>query len=290
MSGLSAPATFEQVAISYEFFPSRMSGPESPLTQTVETISETDPWLVSVTYGADGSSRHRTLDAVHEVAASIAAPVMPHMVCAGHTENELRTSLGEYERCGVRYILALAGDEPASGSKGELKHATELVELIRGAGDFTVGVAANPEQHPLSPDLETDRARLADKLRSAHFGITQFFFEADTFHRLLDDMDGRGIATPIVPGLLLSTRFSSIRRMSEAAGVSIPDGLYEQLDRADRADTAAGNRKEVTKVVVDHATKLGGELIAEGSNYLHLFTLNQAKVTRSVLENLELIK
>lgn len=280
------------VNVSFECFPPRTS--ESTALQTTsEVVAPAEPVLMSVTYGAAGSSREETSRAVTWLREHQSAPVMPHVVCAGHTRDELETMLTGYQESGVSYILALAGDLPTGEHRergSEMRHAHELVALARRVGNFTIGVAANGEQHPYSADLATDRRHLFNKLRAADFAITQFFFHPDVCRRLRCDVEHAGIDRPLLPGILLSTRLAAIERMSAAAGVSVPEAYRYQLARAAQADRETGGRAETKKVVVDHASRLCARLIDDGVRNLHFFTLNQADVTGAVLQNLGLLK
>jgi methylenetetrahydrofolate reductase (NADPH) len=147
---------------------------------------------------------------------------MPHLTCVGHTRAELAELLGTYRDGGVENVLALAGDPTDDGREGDFRYATELVELIRETGDFSVGVAAFPEGHPRSSDLAADRARLAEKLALADFGLTQFFFDVDRYRALVDDLDALGCDTPVIPGVMPFVSVAGTRRMAAMNGTIIP--------------------------------------------------------------------
>ena len=269
---------------SLEFFPPRTAESQAQFDVALGELVALGPSFASVTYGALGSTQSRTRDIVVGMNEVHSFPTMAHLTCVGHTRAEIRHLLDEYARTGVRNILALGGDPPADGSApgGDFRYAIELVELIREhPADFCVGVAAHPEVHPRSSDRASDRRNLADKLLLADFAITQFFFRADEYRRMVDELAALGCDRPVVPGVMPFVGVAGLRRMAQMNGTAIPPGLATRLDRV--ADDPAA----VMALGVEVATELCRELDAAGAPGLHLYTLNRSISVRRIWENLQ---
>jgi methylenetetrahydrofolate reductase (NADPH) len=189
-----------------------------------------------------------------------------------------------YQGGGIQNVLALGGDPPADGSDpgGEFAHATELVELVRNVGDFCIGVAAHPELHPRSPDRDSDRQFLAAKLALADFAITQFFWNAEHYVRLLEDLDALDCETPVIPGVMPFINVPGVLRMSAMNGTDVPADLRARLDAVD------GDADAVRALGIEVATDLCIALLEAGAPGLHLYTMNRSASVRAVLENLGL--
>lgn len=271
---------------SFEFFPPKSPDGATAFDVAVAELSTLEPSYVSVTYGALGTTRDTTLELVTRLNAEQAYPAMPHLTCVGHTRAELVELLETYRAAGIENILALGGDPPADGSApgGDFTYATELVELIREVGDFAVGVAAFPEIHPRSPDRASDRQILAEKLAVADFAMTTFFFDAEHYRRLLDELDHLGADTPIIPGVMPFPSVGGVRRMSKMNGTAIPDELEARLDSVD------GDVEATRQLGVEVATELSAELVEMGVPGIHLYALNRAKSIQEIYDNLGLTK
>ena len=283
MSVIERIEAIEGPALSVEFFPPKTDKGEQQLRRAVEQLRSIDLAFISVTYGAGGSTRDRTRDLVVELEATESYPAMAHLTCIGHTKDELVELLEDYDRNGVHNILALAGDPPSDGSPaaGDFTYAAELVELVRRQGDhFTVAVAAHPELHPRSPDRESDRRHLAEKLAMADLGVTQFFFDAEDYFRMVDDLSELGCDTPVHPGVMPMTNPSGVRRMAAMSGATFPEELADRVEAAVEADRHA--------VVVDAAVELSQRLLDGGAPGLHLYGLNRAEVLLSMVDQLGL--
>ena len=267
---------------SFEFFPPRTPEAEATLERTLEELAPLHPAFVSVTYGAGGSTRERTHDLVVKINALPGMTAMAHLTCVGHTRAELEEIVERYRDAGIENVLALGGDPPADADlpPGELTYAVELVRLIRGVGDFAVGVAAHPEPHPRSPDVATDRRHTAEKLAEADFAITQFFFEAHHYFELVESLRALGVDKPVIPGIMPVTSIGAIRRMSEMQGSEFPARLEARL-RAVEDDPEA-----VRTVGVEEATELSQALLDGGAPGLHFYTLNRSTATREIHANL----
>lgn len=285
----------QRVAFSVEFYPPRDEAAEQRLWRAARVFEPLRPAFVSCTYGAGGSTRDRTVRVVRELAQETTLLPVAHMTAVGHSVAELRALVGSFADCGITNMLALRGD-PQGGVHNEwIKHpdgveyATELVELIRGLGDFHVGVASFPEGHPRALDLEHDTANLIAKLRAgAEYSITQMFFDVDDYLRLRDRVQAGNAelgSRPIIPGLMPITSLRTVRRQVELSGSQIPPPLLERL-RAAAGDGPEENRDEVRKIGIELATEMSVQLLAEGAPSLHFCTLNFAKATSEVLSNL----
>ena len=276
-------------AYSFEFFPPKTDEGERALWQTLRELEALAPTFVSVTYGAGGSERDRTVRVTERIAAETTMTPVAHLTCVGSPVSELRQVIGQYAEAGVRNLLALRGDPP-SGPRGEweahvdgFRHADELVALVRELGDFCVGVAAFPEGHPESPDLESDAMRLAGKAAAgAEFAITQFFFEADHYFRLVERAAQHGSTIPIIPGIMPVTNVSQIHRFAELSGTPVPGELAERLQRVE------GDPEAVRALGVEVATDLCRELLEGGAPGLHFYTLNRSTATREIYQSLGL--
>jgi len=271
--------------VSFEFFPPRTEEAAATLRTTIAELAPLAPSFVSVTYGAGGSTRDLTHRLVVDLLADGINPVA-HLTAVEHTVDELTTIVSGYHDAGVRNVLALRGDAPAGVVQPmrALEHALELVQLVRsisGAGT-SIGVAAHPEGHPTSASLVDDRRHLATKLEAADFAVTQFFFEADHYLRLVDDLAGLGCTKPVLPGIMPVTNLAQIARFAELSGATFPTWLAERLQSAGE-DPAA-----VRAVGVEAATELCADLMDAGAPGLHFYTLNRSTATREVAANLGL--
>ena len=270
---------------SFEFFPPKTPEGIAGFDDAVSELSALHPSFVSVTYGAMGKSRDTTRDLVVRVNAEQDFPAMPHLTCVGHTRAELVELLEDYRANGVENILALAGDPPADGSPagGDFTYSTELVELVREVGDFSVAVAAFPEVHPRSPDRATDRRQLAQKLAMAEFGMTQFFFDAAHYRRMLEELDELGCTTPVVPGVMPFISVAGTRRMAAVNNTEIPTWLQERMDAVD------GDAEATRKLGVEVASELVADLLEIGVPGVHLYAMNRAQSIKEIYGHLGLV-
>ena len=271
--------------LSFEFFPPKNDEMERQLEKAVVELAELQPSFVSVTYGALGSSRERTRDAVTRINAQQDFPAMPHLTCVGHSRADIAALLDEYAGRGIENILALGGDAPADGSDpgGEYEHASQLVAQVREhPAAFSVGVAAHPELHPRSPDRASDRRYLAAKLAEADFAITQFFFTVDDYLRMVDELAELGCDKPVLPGVMPIANVAGVRRMAGMNGSVIPDALLERLLAVE------DQPEEVRKIGVETATEICAALLAEDAPGLHLYALNRSESVREIYANLGL--
>jgi len=270
--------------VSFEFFPPKAEADDAALEQTIRELEPLAPSYVSVTYGAGGSTRERTHKIVTDIVQRTSLTAMAHLTCAAHTRAELEDIVGRYADAGIRNILALRGDPPADAGlpEGELGYALDLVRLVRGAGDFSIGVAAFPEPHPAAPSREADRFRTAEKLAEADFAVTQMFFEARHYFDLVDSLRDLGVNKPVVPGIMPIERIAQIERMVALQGSEFPEWLRAKLE-------AVGDDPEaVRRAGIEEAARLCRELIDGGAPGLQFFTLNRSRATREIAALLDL--
>jgi len=283
---------------SVEFMPPRDAEGEARLWRAVRTFERMDPAFVSMTYGAGGSTRDRTVRVTGEIAAATTLLPVAHLTAVNHSISELRALMGAYADQDVRNVLVLRGDPPGDPlgrwvrHPQGLKYASEVVELVRELGDFHVGVASFPEGHHRSPNRESDVRYFANKLRAgADYSITQMFFDVDDYLRLRDEVtafDPEQGAKPLIPGIMPITSLKSVSRMAELSNAKIPDAMRAELSAA-AGDGPEEDRAAVRAVGIEIATRLGERLIAEGAPALHFCTLNFAKATSEVLGNLGML-
>ena len=276
---LAAGRTF-----SFEFFPPKTDAAQLSLGRTIAELEGLNPAFVSVTYGAGGSTRERTRDLVVWMRKETNISPMAHLTCVGHTRADIDAILDTYQAAGIENILALGGDpptDPADVRPSDYAYALDLVEHLRDRGGFSIGVAAHPEGHPRSASRADDRRFLADKLRRADFAITQFFFEAEHYVRMVDELAALGVTKPVIPGIMPVTNRCQVQRMAELSGAAFPAWLAARLDGVDDPD-------EVRRIGVDAATDLCAELLAAGAPGLHFYTLNRSTATREIYANLGL--
>jgi len=275
---LAAGRTF-----SFEFFPPKDDATQLTLGRTIAELEPLAPSFVSVTYGAGGSTRERTRNIVTWVAKETPITPMAHLTCQGHTRTEIVDILGDYHAAGIENILALGGDAPAdfADHPSDYRYAADLIEDIAATGKFSIGVAAHPEVHPSSPDRTMDRRHLAAKLVNADFAVTQFFFEAHHYVRLVDELVALGVTKPVIPGIMPLTNVKQIARMATLSGADVPAWVVEAVSDID--DPA-----EVRRIGVDIASTLCADLLEAGAPGLHFYTMNRSTATREIYANLGL--
>jgi methylenetetrahydrofolate reductase (NADPH) len=270
------------VQVSFEFFPPADAAMEQTLWQSIERLAPLRPRFVSVTYGADGSTRERTHNAVMRVLKETSLTPAPHLTCVGAAREEVLAVARDYWQKGIRHIVALRGDPPQGATTytpypGGFAYAADLVRGLKSVGDFDISVAAYPERHPEATSAEADLAHLKTKLDAgATRAITQFFFDTDAFLRFRDRCVSAGITASLVPGILPITRFPQMLRFAARCGASVPAWLGERFAGL---DDDADTRKLIAAAFAIGQVET---LSREGVEEFHFYTLNRADLTFAI--------
>ena len=286
---------------SFEFFPPRTADGESALLRSLERLAPLDPDFVSVTWGAGGSTRERTIDLVVRIRRELGIEAMAHLTCVQATRDDLARALDQLGDAGVHNVLALRGDPPKGqdhfvASEGGLAHASELVAFVKSRGDFCVGAACYPEVHPEAPDPESDMRHLVEKVQAgADFLITQLFFDNERFFSFEKRLRTAGVGVPLIAGVMPVTNVSQIQRFSQMCGATIPDALRHRLGEVE------SDPQEVFWTGVSYAAHQcrgllrppgGGafQRAPAGVAGVHFYTLNKSPAARAIFEILRLAR
>jgi methylenetetrahydrofolate reductase (NADPH) len=270
---------------SFEFFPPNTREGQEKLRETTRQLARLKPEFFSVTFGAGGSTRERTLGTVLDI-RGLGYAAAPHISCIASTSGSVREMLQRYQDSGIRHLVALRGDLPSGlAAAGEFRYANELVEFIRREfGDhFTIEVAAYPEYHPQARTPQEDLLNFKRKIEAgANAAITQYFYNPASYYHFVDQCEAMGLRIPIVPGIMPIGRFSQLARFSDACGAEIPRWIRKKLEGYGD-DTAS-----IRAFGLDVVTGLCEELLRNGAPGLHFYTLNQASLTTAVWQRLRL--
>jgi methylenetetrahydrofolate reductase (NADPH) len=275
---------------SFEFFPPKTPAGERNLETALAELVKLEPAFVSVTYGAGGSTREKTIEIVKHISERYGLEAMAHFTCVAATVPELRSTLDEMRAAGIDNVLALRGDPPAgqetwTATDGGLEYSRELVELIAADYPFAIGAACFPETHVHATSPEEDLEHLAEKVDAGvDFLITNLFFDNDGYFAFLKRARAAGITVPIIPGIMPITKAGQIQVMAKKCGASIPDGVAREL--AARGD----DEEAVRDFGVAYATLQCAELLAAGAPGIHFYTLNRSPATRAILSALKLAR
>ncbi len=274
----------QRPVVSFEFFPPQTDEGRERLLETVRSLRALHPSFVSVTYGAGGSNRTRTLDLVKRIKRDLGIEAMAHLTCVGSTRDELRALLDDLQAGGIENVMALRGDRPRDGSEmpaGDLRYASDLIALLAREYDFCIGAGAYPEKHPEARSVEDDVAIAETKVAAgARFLVTQFFFSNDDYFAYVRRLRERGVTVPVLPGIMPITSYAAIDKMMAMNGGRIPRRLRIELD-ARRDEPVA-----VAELGIAFMALQCRELLAGGAPGLHFYTLNKSTATRAIVSAL----
>jgi methylenetetrahydrofolate reductase (NADPH) len=270
---------------SFEFFPPNTAEGAAKLAQTASELAVLKPEFFSVTYGAGGSTRERTLQAVLDLCKA-GHSAAPHVSCIGSTRESIRDIVQEYKNHGIKHLVALRGDLPSgTATSGEFHYANELVAFIREefGNHFFIEVAAYPEYHPQAKSAQADLTAFKRKVEAgADSAITQYFFSADCYFRFIEECEAMGLKIPIVPGIMPIGRFSQLARFSDACGAEIPRWIRKKLEGY------GDDTESIRAFGLDVVTRMCQRLLSGGAPGLHFYTLNQASLTTAIWQRLGL--
>ena len=276
----------DKPAFSFEFFPPKDNDGFDKLFETIDNLKPLNPAFVSVTYGAGGSTRSKTIDLVGRIKKEIGLESMAHLTCVGHNSDEILNVLESIKKQNVDNVLALRGDPPA----GEINftkpnngfgHAVELVQFICERFSFCIGVAGYPEGHPESSNREEDLFHLKKKvLAGASFIVTQLFFDNKYYFEFVASLRKIGVDVPVIPGIMPIVNLKQIKRFIKMCGATIPHDLMVRLEEAQ------DDPESVCQIGIDHAANQCRKLLMQGAPGIHFYTLNRSRATLSVLERL----
>ena len=276
-----------QRTFSFEFSPPKTTEDTRILWQTIRELEPLHPSFVSVTYGAGGGTRDRTIEIVERIASDTTLLPVAHLTGVNHSVAELRSIIGRFADVGVVNMLAIRGDPPGDPMGEWVKHpegveyASELVELLRAHGDFSVGVAAFPYKHPRSATIEADTARFVEKCRAgADYAVTQMFFDAEEYLRLRDRVVAAGGDVPIIAGIMPVTTMRTIERSEQLSGAPFPPAVLAKFQ------AVADDPKAVRALGIEECSRMAQRLLDEGVPGIHFITFNRSKATREVWANL----
>ena len=280
--------TTHQLELSYEFFPPRTDIGREKLAQTRVELAKLDPRFYSVTFGAGGSTRDNTLETVIDIQQNTTVDACPHLTCVGATNAEIIDMLEKYRQNGIHRLVVLRGDLPSGMvGMGECKHASDLVRLIRKQfGDhFTLAVAAYPEAHPNSKNMLSEIQYFAEKMNAgADFAITQYFYNSDSYYNFMELCARNQISKPVIPGIMPIANFDNLKKFSKQCGAEIPRWIKKSM--AAYENDLDSQRQFGIEIV----SRMAQELIQYGAPGFHFYTMNQSSLTRSIVQNLNILE
>jgi len=276
--------------ISFEFFPPKTDEGKGRLFETISSLKSLKPSFVSMTYGAGGSTRQKTVELVSHIKHRIGLEAVAHLTCVGQTKNDIQGVLEELTSQGIENIMALRGDPPQGHktfvkAEGGFQYASELVGYIKSRFDFCLGVAGYPEKHLEAPTMEEDLQHLKEKVDAGgDFVVTQLFFDNADYYRYVDMVRKKGVRVPVVAGLMPIQDYSQILRFTAMCGSKIPAFLMEQLNRFKDI------QQKISEIGIDHTTQQCEDLLKKGVPGIHFYTLNKSQATLEIFRRLRAAK
>jgi len=273
--------------ISFEFFPPKTDEGLTSLLATIATLKSLKPSFVSMTYGAGGSTRSKTIELVSKIKNEIGLEAVAHLTCIGHTQEELASVLSELKSHGIENVLALRGDPPKGQNTfvptvGGFVHAAELVRFIKQRFPFCVGVAGYPEKHIEAITMEDDLRHLKEKVDAGgDVIVTQLFFNNADYFSFVDVLRKRGIKTPVIAGIMPIMDTEQIKRFASMCGAALPEALLKKLE------AVAGNKERMVEIGIEHAFEQCRDLLRRGVPGLHFYTLNKSRSTQDIFTKLK---
>ena len=273
--------------VSFEFFPPKDDAGFAALFATIEALKALDPSYVSVTYGAGGSTRRKTVELVKRIKHEIGIESMAHLTCVGANRDEIGAVLDDLAAAGLENVLPLRGDPPKGESEfvptpGGFRYANELVSFIRERHSFCLGGACYPEKHPEAPSAEADLDNLKRKVDAGvDFLITQLFFDNDDYLRFRERAAGAGIRAPILAGIMPILNVKQIKRFTRMCGASLPDALRQKIEAVE------DDAEAVRQIGIYHATRQCEDLLRDGAPGIHFYTLNRSTATRAIYQSIK---
>ena len=274
-------------AVSFEFFPPKDDAGFAALFKTIEALKALDPSYVSVTYGAGGSTRRKTVELVKRIKHEIGIESMAHLTCVSANRDEIGTVLDDLAAEGVENVLPLRGDPPKGESEfvltpGGFRYANELVAFIRERHSFCLGGACYPEKHPEAPSAEADLDNLKRKVEAGvDFLITQLFFDNDDYLRFRERAVGAGVRVPILAGIMPILNVKQIKRFTRMCGACLPDALRQKIEAVE------DDAEAVRQIGIYHATRQCEDLLRDGVPGIHFYTLNRSTATRAIYQSIK---
>jgi methylenetetrahydrofolate reductase (NADPH) len=272
---------------SFEFFPPKTEEGRTELFEALKKVKTLNPGYISVTYGAGGGTRDKTIEIVEQAKNILGLESMAHLTCVAHSKEEIKKILDELETSGIENVVALRGDPPKGETSfkpnpGGFKYASELTEFIRASYSFCIAVAGYPEGHIESPNKETDWDYLSQKVKAgADFIITQLFFDNYHYFTFEKRMREKGVTVPIIPGIMPITNFHQIVRFTQMCGAKIPEKIIRDLQ------PIQNDLVEVQRYGIEYATSQCKELIAHGVPGIHFYTLNKSHASQEIIRGLK---
>lgn len=284
---ISELLTQKKPLVSFEFFPPKTDDGLKNLMETISSLKSLEPSFVSMTYGAGGSTRSKTIELVSRIKHDIGLEAAAHLTCVGHNQDELQQILREWQEKGIENILALRGDPPKgetqfNATKNGFRYASQLVGFIRRQFQFCIGVAGYPEKHIEAPSLEEDILHLKEKVSlGGDFVVTQLFFDNKDYFSFVDRLRVSGITAPVIAGIMPITDFEQVKRFTLLCGARIPAELMTSLEKA------GADKDQVMEVGIHHAVRQCRELLKRGVPGLHFYTLNKSRATQEIFRRLK---